>query len=307
LRTVPIDTAVARLAAAQHGLVTVAQLLELGFSQAAIRRRVATGRWVKVDRGVIRIAGAPVTWESQVLACVLAAGEGAVASHRTAAALWQLDGSRRGTPDISVPRNRRYQRDVVYVHRATDLDRIRPVRRSGIPTTPIERTLLDLGAVSRRGLVELAIDHARRRGLTDWDHLLTCLVSHARRGRDGVGTLRAILDDHSAEVRATDSGFERLVYVRLVEAGLPRPVLQYEVHVDGRTYRLDLAYPDLKLAIELDGSIHLRRDVWEKDHARQNALMLDGWTILRFTWRDYTEHQTRLVSEVRAALVRLAQ
>lgn len=293
---------VARLAARQHGLVTADQLRGLGFSDPMIRRRVATGRWVKVDRGVLRIAGAPVTWESQVLACVLAAGPGAVASHRTAAALWGLDGCRRGPIDVSVPVKRRYRRAGVYTHESTDLDRTDRVYRKGIPATPVNRTLLDLCAKSRRVNVQLAIDDARRRGLTSWDRLLKCLVTHARRGRDGVGILRAILDAHYTEVAKTDSGFERLVYVRLVEAGLPTPTLQHEVQLNGQTYRLDLAYPEAKLAVELDGSVHLERDVWEKDHERQNALILAGWTILRFTWRDYILHQTRLVSEVRTAL-----
>lgn len=242
-----------------------------------------------------------------MLASVLAAGKGAVASHRTAAALWELDGSRRGAPEVSVPPDRWYRRPGVRSHRSVDLHRVRPVRRSGIPTTPIERTLLDLCAVAPGTAIQLAIDDARRRGLTDWDRLLHCMLLHSRRGRTGVGKLRTILDGHLAEVAATDSGFERLVYVRLVEAGLPRPVLQHEVHIGGRTHRLDLAYPEVKLGIELDGNIHLRRDVWERDHARQNALLLAGWTILRFTWRDYTDHQSRLVREVRAALSHLAQ
>lgn len=297
-----VELAVARMAGKQHGLVTYQQLAELGLRPAAIRRRIVSGRWSKMDGGVIRIGGVPVTWESDLLARVLAAGEGAVASHRSAAVLWELDGCRPGQPELTVPVGRWYRRRGIRVHRSTDLDRIRPVRRFGIPTTPIDRTLLDLGAVVRREVVELAVDHARRRGLTDWDRLLRCLVTHARRGRDGVATLRQILDDHYREVAKTDSGFERLVYVRLVEAGLPQPTLQHEVFIDGRTYRLDLAYPDAKLAIELDGSIHLRRDVWERDRERQNALVLAGWTVLRFTWRDYSERSSRLVAEIRAAL-----
>lgn len=301
-----VEDEVTCLAARQHGLLATRQLVELGLSAAVVRRRIASGRWAKVDTGVVRIAGTPVTWASQVLASVLAAGPDAVASHRTAGALWELDGCRRGPIDISVSAGKRYRRDGIYTHESTDLDRSERVYRRGIPVTPIDRTLLDLCAKSRSVNVQLAIDHARRRGATDWDRLLTCLVTHARRGRDGVGILRAILDAHFAEVARTDSGFERLVYVRLVEAGLPKPVLQHEVSIDGRTYRLDLAYPDLKLAIELDGSVHLERDTWERDHERQNALILAGWTVLRFTWRDYIQRQTRLVTEVRVALRRLA-
>jgi very-short-patch-repair endonuclease len=127
-------------------------------------------------------------------------------------------------------------------------------------------------------------------------------VLHARHGRHGVGKLRAILDEHFGEVAVTDSGFERLFLVRLAEVGLPRPVLQHEVVVGGRTYRLDLAYPEPMVDIELDGSIHREDEVWQKDLPRQNALMLAGWTVLRYTWRRYQCDWPGILREIRAAL-----
>src|SRR5690606_4297877 len=185
---------------------------------------------------------------------------------------------------------------------STDLA-LAPVRRiAGIPTTAVDRTLLDLGAVVPVERVHLALDDARRRNLTDWGALLATLFAHARRGRRGVGALRRILDEHYGEIEKTDSGFERLVATLLVQAGLPRPVLQERLAVDGRTYRVDLAYPAERIAIETDGADHLRRDRWEADHARQNAVVLSSWTILRYTWRDYRHEPERIVCEVREAL-----
>lgn len=253
---------------------------------------------------MIRISGTPVSWHSEVLAAVLGAGPGAVASHRTAAALWQLEGIRRVKPEITVPRGRRYRRDGVTVHQSGDLDRVESRVVEGIPTTPVARTLLDLGAVMPNKLVHVALDDARRRRLTQWNALLDTLVVHARRGRDGVATLRAILDEHFGEVVATDSGFERLVFIALRDAGLPRPTLQHEVRIGQRTYRIDLAYPDNRLAIELDGSVHLQERTWQADHIRQNALVNAGWTVLRYTWKDYRQEFSRMVQEIRAALNR---
>jgi very-short-patch-repair endonuclease len=298
------DAAAVRQAARQHGLVTAAQLAELGMSRAAVRRRVRSGRWTEVEPRVVRVAGSPATWESDVLARVLGAGAGAVASHRTAGVLWGLDGCRPGAPELTIPRGRQYRRPGVRVHQSTDLALVRPVLRRGIPTTPVARTLLDLGAVLPPSQVHLALDSARRHRLTDWDALLTTLTGHARRGRDGVGVLRAILDDHFGEVAATDSGFERLVVTLLVGAGLPAPVLQHEVVVGGRRYRLDLSYPDAGVAIELDGLDHLRHDVFESDRPRQNSVVLAGWTVLRFTWRQYRDTPDRIVADVRRALTR---
>lgn len=297
------DAAAARLAERQHGLVSRAQAVQAGLSPKAIRHRVATGRWIGPDQGVFRLAGTPPSWESRVLGRVLAAGPDALASHRTAAALWQLDGARRGIPELTIDVGRRYHGPPgVRVHRSTDLHLTAAVRRSGIPTTPVDRTLLDLGAVVPPEALHLAVDDARRRGLVDWDGLLDVLVRHARRGRRGAGPLRALLHEHATEVAATDSGFERLAVATLCAAGLPAPVIQHPVTVGGARYRLDLAYPAQRVGIELDGSVHLRRDVWEADHVRQNALVLAGWTILRFTWREYTQRPAAFVAAVRGAL-----
>ncbi len=100
------------------------------------------------------------------------------------------------------------------MHQSTDLDRTTPTVIDGIPVTLVARTLLDLGAVVTPKKVHIAVDHARRAKLTNWNVLLNTLMLHARRGRDGVGALRSILDEHFGEVTAAESGFERLVYIR---------------------------------------------------------------------------------------------
>jgi very-short-patch-repair endonuclease len=298
------DAAVGRLAERQHGLVTRAQAIEAGLSEKAMRHRVAAGRWLASAPGVYRLAGAAPSWESHVLGRVLVAGPGAVASHRTAAALWRLDGVRRGMPELTIDVGRRYHGPPgVRIHRSTDLHLTSPVRNEGIPTTPVDRTLVDLGAVVPGEVLHLAVDDARRRRLVDWNGLLDVLVRHARKGRRGVGPLRALLHDHAAEVAVTDSGFERLAIASLCSAGLPPPRLQHEVTIRGVRYRLDLAYPAQRVGIELDGTVHLRRDIWESDHVRQNALVLAGWTILRFTWREYTAHPSAFVAAVHHALL----
>ena len=92
----------------------------------------------------------------------------------------------------------------------------------------------------------------------------------------GVGTLRLILDGHHDEILATDSGAERLLVTLLVQHGRPRPEVQYTVTHAGGTFRLDIAYPAERVAIEYDGAGHLARDRWEADHGRQNLVVLDG-------------------------------
>lgn len=203
------------------------------------------GQWAKVDRQVVRVEGAKNTWESKLLACVLGAGAGAMASHRSAAGLWDLDGfPRRTKHELVVPSTRRLVRRDVIVHHSSDLHLVKAVLRDAVPVTPIGRTLLDLAAVANRQEAQLAVDDARRRNLVTWEHLLWVLEAHARRGRDGIATFRSVLDECTDERAVTESGFERLVLCLLVEAGLPKPVLQHDVHVGDVTYRIDLAYPD---------------------------------------------------------------
>lgn len=268
-----------------------------------MRTRLRRGQWIKVETGVLRVEGAPITWESKLLAHVLAAGDGAMASHRSAAALWNLDGFRRvSKPELTVPRDRRIRRTSAVVHHSTDLHLVKPVWRDRIPTTPIGRTLIDLGALYRGTKVLLAVDDARRRNLVTWDQLLDLLVSHSRRGRAGAATLRSILDEHSAEIARTDSGFERLVLLLLRDAGLPAPALQHEVYIDGRTYRIDLAYVAERIAVELNGQIHRERRVWENDQVRYTALTNAGWRVLPFSWHRYSTDQRSIVRQVRLAL-----
>jgi hypothetical protein len=296
------DRAVAAHAARQHALITAAQATTLGATPAMIRHRVVTGRWCRVAPGVFRLAGAPVTWPSHVLAAVLAAGPGAVASHRSAGALHALEGCRRGRPEVTLPRGRRYRPAGVRVHESTDLYLADVRRIDGIPTTGVARTLIDLGAVVARAAVHVALDDARRRGLTDWDELLDVMVAHARQGRRGVRALRSIVAEHHDEVEVTDSGGERLIAILLAEAGLPRPELQYVVEENGRTCKIDLAYPAERVAIEHDGRQHTELEIWEDDHPRQNAIVLEGWTVLRYTRRAYLREPDRIVREVRRAL-----
>jgi Protein of unknown function (DUF559) len=269
---------------------------------------VRRGWLTEADVDVYRVAGAPSTWESRVLAAILSASPDALASHRTAAALWDLEGFTRGTPEITIPRGVRYRRSTVLAHESTDLERCGIRRRQGIPLTDPGRTLLDLGRfVSDKRLLR-AIESARRQRLTSWEELIATLARHARRGRAGVRRLRRVITANLHRDEITDSDFELLVLALLLEHGLPEPFVHHELRTPNGLFlaEIDLAYPALRIAIELDGGVHRRRDVFERDRPRQNGIVLEGWIILRFTWDMFVHHPEAIVAEVRAAL-RLAR
>ena len=298
-------TSLAALARSQHGAFSRAQALELGLTRHQLEGGCRSGRFERVAPATYRAAGTPPTWHQQLMVAVLAGGSGCLASHRSAAALWALDGARRGAAEVSVPRiGRPRRRDGVRHHQSTDLELAAPIVRSGIPTTGIDRTLIDLaGVVSDRRLTQ-AVDDAIRRRLTSWPDLAATRARHSRRGRNGVGVLRDLLEERYGTA-IPDSHFGRLVADLLVDAGLPEPQIEYDVHTSAGLWlaRVDLAYPERRVAIELDSKAHhLHEDAFEADRPRQNRLELAGWVVLRFTWRLYSRSPTRLCAEVDGAL-----
>jgi very-short-patch-repair endonuclease len=299
-----IDRRIAALAATQHGLFAVKQVLDLGVTRRMVRGRAKAGRINREDVDVYRIVGLPPSWEARVLASVLAAGDGAVASHRAAAALWGLDGFNKGTPEITIPRGRRYRRHGVRSHESTDLDRCDVRVRSGIPVTDPARTLLDLGRFIGDDRLARAVESARRLRLTDWSELIATLARHARRGRPGVRRLRRTIARHAHRSEVTDSDFELLVISLLLEHDLPEPVLHYALRTADGSFvaEIDLTYPGLRIAIELDGAVHRDGEVFERDRPRQNRIVLEGWVVLRFTWATFRDRPEEIVRQVTAAI-----
>jgi very-short-patch-repair endonuclease len=283
-----------RIARTQHGLITWRQLLRIGLAVSSIARLVERGLLVRVHPGVYRTAGAPVTWPQRQLAAVLAAGPEAGALHRAGAHLWD---AYDGEPpvEISVPRRQGIRLPGVVVHRTRDAMRLH-VRR-GIPVTTPMRVVTDLGSVVSAGVVETVLDRMEvARLLTiaavEWE-----LAAVARPGRRGAGALRQVLD-RRALLDAPPDGMLEPRFARLCKlAGLPTPVFQHRV---GR-YEIDFAYPELLLAIEVDGyGPHSSRRAFQADRDRQNVLVGLGWTVLRFTWADVVkrpDHVARLVAE----------
>lgn len=297
--------AVSATARRHHGVLTVDELVALGCTPAQVRRALDRGELTRRHAGVLVVAAAPPSWEQRLLVATHAGGPGTLASHRSAAALWGLDGSTRGRPEVVTPRHlRSWASHLGKVHESTDLHLAQPVERLSIPCTGITRTLVDLGAVVPLERVQQAADDAIRRGLCTWDDLLADVRAHSRRGRRGVGVLRSVVEDSYGRV-IPDSHFNRLVEVLLDRSGAPAPTVEHEVRdAAGRfVARVDLAYPELRIAIELDGKRdHMTGRAFEHDRARQNRLELEGWLVLRYTWKQFVETPDRIAAEVLAAI-----
>ncbi len=172
-----------------------------------------------------------------------------------------------------------------------------------IPVTNAIRTILDLAAVYDEAELIGAIDLARHRQLIHPGPLIARHLEIARPGRPGASLARRVLEQLDADAAPAESTLEtRLLWV-IGHAGLPAPVRQHPVEISGAIYRIDMAYPEQRLAIEGDGfEFHSGREVFERDRARQNDLVLAGWRVLRFTWRQICRASEWVADQIRRAL-----
>jgi hypothetical protein len=155
------DVALRRLAADQHGVVGHHQVRSLGLSELEIEAQLRRRYLIAVHRGVYRVAGAPSSWLQDLLAACSSTGPQALASHRSAARLWRLDGAgSSGTIEVVTSRSLRRDRAGFTTHQSTDLRLVDAAVTSGVAVTSPTRTLLDVGAVVHRYRLEQAPDAA---------------------------------------------------------------------------------------------------------------------------------------------------
>lgn len=286
----------------QHGVIHRRQAVGAGLSVDAIQRRIKRGDWLIVLPGTYRLSGAPVTWHQRVMAAVLWAGPGAIASHRTAAALWTLPGFPPAT--IEVTTSRRLSAPGIVVHRGRLDARIDVSTHSGIPVTSPHRTIIDLCAVTPPVKVERALDAVMVRGLGEVSFIWRQLNRLGSVGRRGCAQLRSMLAERSERLHHAASDSETALHQLLRKAGIGGWSPQVEIF-DGDDFvaRPDVVFQDLRIVIEVDSwSWHADKKKRREDVRRQNWLERLGWTVLRFFWEDVMHDPAYVLGEVSKAL-----
>ena len=283
-------TVAAPLLRQQHALVTGAQLAEAHVHPQAIKRLVDRGVWERLDASLYGPSGVPMFWRRRLMAAVLIGPTGTVVSHRAGAALHSVGGLHEPTPEVSIPRGTSLRRPWLIAHESNDLHLATPMRIDGIPVTDGLRLAMDLGSVVSFERFKHTIRELRHgHGITS-EMLLRTYLRHKRKGRNGGGALRDWLDRYFDVAGVSESGLELVVLDAILDAQLARPVRQLWVETPGARYRLDLAYPQVKLAIEIDGAQHADDDATLYDAARTAALEAAGWTVVRIrSWRFATD------------------
>jgi very-short-patch-repair endonuclease len=174
------------------------------------------------------------------------------------------------------------------------------------PLTSVTRTLIDLGAACDEEAVEIALECALRRSLTSLPRLRRRLDELGGCGRRGCRTLRRILDLRGDGAPAGST--LEVKYVRLARRGrLPRVERQVRVFDrDGLVARIDFAYPDVLLGIEVSGKgSHVGPAAEERDSRRHNRLTALGWRMLYFGWDDVVKRSDYVIHSVRSELATL--
>ncbi len=251
------------------------QLLALGFTPEAIRHRRLTGRLYLVSRGVYAVGLPRHTREQGWMAALLACGEGAVLSHRSAAALWGVGEEMRGRVDVSVRRRCGHRRRGLRARSRPSLRGTDVTERDGIPVTSIVQTQIDLATELPDGRLERAVNEADKHDLIDPETLRAALEE--RRGEPGVKRLAALLDRRT--FRLSDGELERLF--RPIAAAAGFPVEETKAWVNG--VEVDFYWPSLGLVVETDGLRYHRTPAAQvKDRVRDQTHTAAGFTQLRF-------------------------
>ncbi len=286
------------LLARQGGLARRRDLRAAGLRRAALDRALRGGILRALHRDVLS-ARADVP-PDETLRCAVVGLDG-VASGTSAAAVWGFELVER--PDehhVTVGRDRSRARWRGTVVHRSDL-RPEDVRvRDGVAVTAPTRTVLDLCRSLPLPEAVAAADSAMRLGLVTADELTSaCVALPAARGRARVARVVRLVDP------ACGSVLESLCRVLLVLAGVGPPETQLLVRGRGGRLlgRVDFAWPVARLVVEVDGyAFHADRASYRADRRRTNALVLEGWRVLRFSWEDVRDQPEQVVAAVRAAL-----
>jgi Transcriptional regulator, AbiEi antitoxin/Protein of unknown function (DUF559) len=276
----------------QHGVISRRQLLDLGLGVRTIGRRLEAGRLHRLHREVYAVSDPRVGSRGRWMAAVLACGDGALLSHRSAASLWGLMRPSR-VVDVTAASGRR--RPGIAVHECGIFEEDRSLL-AGIPVTSLARTIFDLAEVVDEDQLRRLSEEADRLGLLCVPELEA--VCARCPGRRALRPIRRLIEDvHMPET--TRSPLEDRVLDLCRKYELPAPATN--VIVLG--HEVDAFWPREKLIVEADSvAFHSHRAAFESDRARDAARQVEGYRVIRLTHRRLEREPSRVADELRRLL-----
>jgi hypothetical protein len=232
---------------------------------------------------------------------VLASGRGAALSHRSAADKRSLRPTSRFAIDITTTRQGGRRLRGIEAHTSATLLERDVELVDGIRCTTVARTMLDLAAAEPRRVVERVFDQAEVLEVLDARQIDDVLARAG--GHRGAGVLRAVRDEHVAASTLTRSELEELFLAICRRGGLPAPAVSAWIALEPAGYEPDFLWRDQNLIAEVDGrTVHATRKAFEHDRRRDQRLMLAGYRVVRFTWRQVQRDSGTVLATVRELL-----
>jgi hypothetical protein len=208
---------------------------------------------------------------------------------------------------VTIPRGRNVQRARHHIHTTTELPPVDRATVHGVRALSATRTLIDLARFVAPRQLTAALDSALRDRLTAETVLHRQIVELRSKGRFGIPDLLEAIDAQEAS-RGVHSWLERRDLELAAGAGLPRPETQTVLSRSrDRLVGVDVRYPGTPVVVELLGyRWHRTRDQMARDAARLNALVLDGFVPMQFTYDQVVTDWLWVLDQVRAALAMAA-
>jgi very-short-patch-repair endonuclease len=296
------DALIARLAEAQHGVVSVAQMRNLGVSDDAVRARMFAGRLHRVHRGVYAVGHGALSIEGRCLAAVLAVGRGsarsgpvldcwgAATSHRSAAILWGLlpavadlshpSGFKSGPVSVVVPGTAgRARHRGIQIHRSRSLVAAQVTLRHAVPVTTPARTIADMRLAISIGKPSISERELRK----------------AIRQANVIGL--PVADEDAGD--RTRSDLEAAFLAICSRHRMPRP----EVNVRIGPFLVDFLWREERLVVETDSYLYHRGKIaFQDDRRRELELMRLGYDVLRLSEQQVDEEPDRVAATLQVKL-----
>lgn len=292
----------------QFGMISARQLIEKGCSERTIRRMASEGALQTVLPGVFRSPSWPMGREQLMVAGCLRNSAAALA-FTTAG---QIHGLRKMFDDrvhLLVPHGSSPDLPGLVVHRCRKIDPedIVPLG-NGMRVTSVARTLFDVGGVIGHRRVVSALENALDRKLVNMDAMSEVTLRLFHRRRPGSREIRSALLARSDWTSALQSDLEVRVLAAIRRAGLPMPVVQYELSFeDGHIVRFDFAWPHIRVALEVDHSFwHVGSEESRNDKQRDRKVATLSWQTLRITEDDVRVGLDGVMLDL-AAIIRAAE
>lgn len=280
-----VKAPVLHLLGRQFMVASIHQLDQLGMSVHAVARARRSGQFEELLPGVVRLGGAPDTFESKAMVLLLAADPVGMLPDVTSAQVWGVTSLPRAKVQIATPIGTRIRVPgwaQSIQSRWPDTDCVH--RSDGLVVASPERTLFMLGA----GMGETWFSHVAEqmwlRNLVTPDGLRVWLQANRGRGRTGVTRMERWLESIEGRTRPQASRLEMKLIDACVALGLPEPRPQHELRIDGGRRRifLDGAWLDVRLGIEPGHRLFHFGDAARRDHDRDLQCDEIGWRVLRF-------------------------